>query len=191
MNQRLAAELLAMKAADLALRGELARDGSLFDGYHPRMEELHKRNAGRLRKMMAEHGWPGNSLVGDDACDAAWMIVQHDIGEPEFMRSMLEVLKQEAARGELKAKWAALTEDRIRMFEGRPQLYATNMNWNERGELDLGGVEDAEHLDERRASVGLPPFRDPGQHGDQPQFKDPEDFHRRYLEWTRRVGWRK
>lgn len=62
----------------------------------------------------------------------AWLIVQHDIGEPEFLRSMLEVFKKEVARGEMNAKWAALTEDRIGMFEGRPQLYATNMNWNER-----------------------------------------------------------
>jgi hypothetical protein len=190
MDQKLAAEILAMQADDLRLRDELAGDGSLFDGYHPRMEELHKRNATRMRAIIARHGWPGKSLVGEEASDAAWMIVQHDIGEPEFMRSMLNVFRQEAARGELQPKWVALTEDRIRMFEGRPQLYATNMNWNERGELDLGGVEDPDHLDERRASVGLAPFRDPGPPSDQPPLKDPVEFRRRYLEWARRVGWR-
>ena len=180
-----------MKSADLSLRDELARDGSLFDGYHPRMEELHKRNAARLREIIAAHGWPGKTLVGEEACEAAWMVVQHDIGEPEFMRSMLAVFNRETARGELKAKWSALTEDRIRMFEGRPQLYATNMNWNERGEMEVGAVEDPEHLDERRASVGLPPYRDPGPAGVEPPLKDPAEFHRRGLEWARRVGWRK
>ncbi len=191
MNQQLADELLTMRASDLALRDELARDGSLFDGYHPRMEALHKRNAARLRQIMAQHGWPGNTQVGQEACEAAWMIVQHDIAEPEFLRSMLPVLQQEAARGELRPQWAAMTEDRIRMFQGRPQLDATNMNWNERGELDMGGIEDPEHLDERRASVGLPPFRNPGRPADEPPLKDPMEFHRRYLEWARRVGWRK
>jgi Family of unknown function (DUF6624) len=134
---------------------------------------------------------PENHLVREEACDAAWMIVQHDIGEPEFMRSMMAVFKREAARGELNAKWGALTEDRIRMFEERPQLYATNMNWNERGEMVVGAVEDPEHLDERRASVGLPPYHDPGPASDESPLKDPAEFPRRYLEWARRVGWQK
>jgi hypothetical protein len=64
MDHQLAAELLIMKSADLSLCDELARDGALFDGYHPRMEELHKRNAARLREIIAEHGWPGKSPCG-------------------------------------------------------------------------------------------------------------------------------
>ena len=190
MNEQLAAELLAMKAEDLRVRDELAGDGSLFDGYHPRMEEVHRRNAARLREIIAECGWPGQSLVGQQATEAAWMIVQHDIGEPQFLRDMLDIFREEAARGELPAKWAALTEDRIRMYEGRPQVYATNMNWNERGELVIGEVEDPERLNQRRAAVGLPPFRDPVIPSDQPPLKNPQEFYRRYVEWLHRVGWR-
>lgn len=44
----LAAELLALEAEDLRVREELVRDGTLFDGYHPRMREVHERNAYRL-----------------------------------------------------------------------------------------------------------------------------------------------
>jgi len=190
VDEQLAAELLAMKAEDLRVRDALAGDGSLFEGYHTRMEEVHRRNAARLREIIAEHGWPGQSLVGQQATEAAWMIVQHDIAEPQFLRDMLEIFRKEAARGELPAKWAALTEDRIRMYEGRPQLYATNMNWNERGELVIGEVDDPERLDQRRAAVGLPPFRDPGAPPDQPPLKNPQEFYRRYVEWLQRVGWR-
>jgi hypothetical protein len=117
MDEQLAAELLVMKAEDLRVRDELAREGSLFDGYRPRMEEVHKRNAARLREIIALHGWPGQSLVGQQATEAAWMIVQHDIAEPQFLRDMLEIFHHEAAHGELEAKSAALTEDRIRMYE--------------------------------------------------------------------------
>jgi hypothetical protein len=190
MDEQLAAELLAMKSRDLRVRDELARDGSLLDGYHPRMEEVHRRNAARLREIIAQRGWPGQSLVGQEASEAAWMIVQHDIAEPQFLRDLLEVFRQEVARGELHAKCAALTDDRIRMFEGRPQLYATNVNWDERGELGIGEVEDREHLDERRAAVGLPPFEDPGMSADQPPLKNPQEFYRQYIQWLRRVGWR-
>jgi hypothetical protein len=52
MNRDIASELIAMKAEDLRVREELARDGSLFDGYHPHLEALHKKNATRLREFI-------------------------------------------------------------------------------------------------------------------------------------------
>jgi len=103
MDEQLAAELLAMKTEDLRVRDQLARDGSLFEGYHPGMEEVHRRNAARLREIIAKRGWPGQSLVGPQATEAAWMIVQHDIAEPQFLRDMLEIFRKEAARGERRA----------------------------------------------------------------------------------------
>ena len=45
MNRELAAELIALRDHDLAVRTELQADGSLFDGYHPRMEAVHRANA--------------------------------------------------------------------------------------------------------------------------------------------------
>lgn len=48
MNEGLRARLRAMTAADERLRAELVRDGTLFDGYNPRMAELqgvHRRRA--------------------------------------------------------------------------------------------------------------------------------------------------
>ena len=73
MNRELAAELIALRDHDLAVRTELQADGSLFDGYHPRMEAVHRANAARLREVMAEHGWPGAPLVGAYGAQAAWL----------------------------------------------------------------------------------------------------------------------
>ena len=64
MDDSIAAELAAMEAADRSLRAELASDGSLFDGYHPRMREVHERNADRLAQIIAQIGWPSPSTVG-------------------------------------------------------------------------------------------------------------------------------
>jgi len=61
------AELLEIARGDLTLREDLARDGSLFQGYHPRMEALHQRNAARLAALIDAHGWPGRSRVGEEA----------------------------------------------------------------------------------------------------------------------------
>ncbi len=31
----------------------------------------------RLQEIVAEHGWPGRSLAGEDGADAAWLVLQH------------------------------------------------------------------------------------------------------------------
>jgi hypothetical protein len=41
MNESLRAEPLGMAQEDSRVRSELATDGSLFDGYHPTMQEVH------------------------------------------------------------------------------------------------------------------------------------------------------
>lgn len=84
ITQPLREELLAMVRTDEQVRSELEADGSLFDGYHPRMESVHRRHAARLREIIREFGWPGHHLVGEDGARSAWLIAQHSIGEPDF-----------------------------------------------------------------------------------------------------------
>lgn len=74
-------ELVALLAEDQAVRAELAADGSLFDGHHPRMEAVHGRHAARLVAIVAALGWPGRALAGEDGAAAAWTILQHAIGQ--------------------------------------------------------------------------------------------------------------
>src|SRR5262249_58872924 len=63
MDAALRDELLAMAGEDQRVRAELAADGSLFDGYHPRMEEVHRRNAARLTAIIEGHASPRPPLV--------------------------------------------------------------------------------------------------------------------------------
>ena len=113
-------ELLALVEEDQRVRAELAAEGSLFDGYHPRMRAVHEANAERLASILNQRGWPGEPRVGPDGANAAWLIVQHAIGRPAFQREALEALRLAAARGEVPALQPALLEDRIRTLEGRP-----------------------------------------------------------------------
>src|SRR5258708_38295775 len=79
-------ELLAMAQEEQTVRAELAADGSLFDGYHPRMEEVHRRNAARLKGIIDEFGWPGTKLVGQEGAQAAWLLLNHALGDPPLQR---------------------------------------------------------------------------------------------------------
>jgi hypothetical protein len=193
MDEDVRADLIEWIAEDDETRERLARDGSLFVGYHPEMEAVHRRNAARLREVLARVGWPGRALVGQDGASAAWRIVQHAIGEPALLRGCLPLLQAAAAEGEADPAEVAMLEDRIRVFEGRPQRYGTQYDWSSDGMamVPMVGVEAPESLAQRRATVGLPPmvWRNPAPIGSPP----PADRAARQAEmdaWARRVGWR-
>jgi hypothetical protein len=192
-DENLRRELIAMIEEDDRVRARLAADGSLFRGYHPEMEALHRRNAARLRALIEETGWPRRSRVGEDGASAAWRIVQHAIGEPEVMRACLLLLEEAAASGEADQKEAAMLVDRVRVLEGRAQLYGTQYDWDATGSFMalINGVEDVERVEERRRAVGLPPIewrrRPPP---DEPPPEDHAAREREMLAWARRVGWR-
>ena len=125
MREELRRKLLAMAEEDQRVRAELAATGELFQGYAPRMAEVHARNARQLESVIAEHGWPGKSLVGDDGAHAAWLVLQHAIGNPGLQRKCLPLLRDAAARGDMEPAHPAYLEDRINFFERRPQRYGT------------------------------------------------------------------
>ena len=91
--------LLARAEEDRHVRAELARDGSLFSGYRPRMEAVHLSNAHALSELLAD-GWPKAAGVGEDGQEAAWLIAQHAISFPQFQRRSRELLHEAVQRGE-------------------------------------------------------------------------------------------
>jgi hypothetical protein len=197
MNEALRDELLAMEAEDRVLRAELAADGSLFGrGYHPRMEAVHRRNAARLKAIIDQHGWPGRSLVGAEGCNAAWLILQHAISDPALQRHGLRLLQDACSRGEVPPDQVAMLDDRIRIFEGRPQCYGSQFDWDEHGEMSPLSMDDREHVDQRRRAAGMAPLTEhtrlmreqAAASGERP----PTDYVERRREmdaWARSVGW--
>jgi hypothetical protein len=197
MNSALRDELLAMEAEDKRVRAELLEEGVLGDGYNPRMREVHERNATRLKAIIAAHGWPGRSLVGQDGSHAAWRVVQHAISDPSFQRGCLAAIEKSVADGEAPLAQLAFLVDRVRYFEGRPQIYGTQFDWDENVEMNPWPIEDPEHVDERRQRAGLNTIAErtreireqAAREGD--TGKDREEQKRKYEAWLRETGWRK
>lgn len=152
--------LIAAARWDLDVRARLAESGALFDGYHPEMEAVHLTNASLLEACLAEIGWPTRSAVGEQAASAAFLILQHAISRPDLQRSALSLLLDAAGTGEASPLDAAYLADRIAVLEGRGQLFGSQFDWDEAGELSPAALEDPAGVDERRASVGLPPLAD-------------------------------
>jgi hypothetical protein len=183
-------ELLAMRDEDLRVREALAETGELFQGYAPAMEAVHRRNAARLRELVAAHGWPGRAAAGDDGAEAAWLVAQHAIGEPAFLRATLAALQDATARGEVPAWQPAMLDDRIRMYEGRPQRYGSQLVPDADGWLRPYEIEDPDGVEARRAAVGLRPLAEHVAGAGRQEVDDRARFDREYHGWLRRVGWR-
>ena len=192
MDRGIADELIAMAELDQKVADELAASGALFEGYHPRMVAIHETNAARLQAILDQIGWPTERLVGERAAQAAWLIAQHAISQPEFQRACLERLA-EAAREHMVPLWQpAMLEDRICVFEGRPQRYGSQLKPDADGYLQPHPIEDPESVEERRRAVGLEPLADILARAEpQPLPADPERFERDYQAWLVEVGWRR
>lgn len=191
MNASLQLQLFAMRSRDEQVRTELVSEGLLFEGYHPRMEAVHRSNAEQLRIIFQKYGWPGEDLVGREAAEAAWLVAQHAIGEPGFMRSCRDLL-DEASRTAQAPRWQfAYLDDRINVFEGKPQCYGTQIDLRPEGPAvhELADMADVEVL---RDEIGLPSMASAlskAQSDPRPSFEAYSTKQVEALLWRRRVGW--
>jgi len=125
-----------------------------------KQDEIDRRNLARLEEIVRQHGWPGRSLVGEEASTAAFLILQH--ADLTSQKKYFPLLKKAAAEGEARPADAAMLEDRILMKEGKKQIYGTQVRSGPEtgGKLELYPIQDEEQVEERRAEVGLPPLAD-------------------------------
>lgn len=111
-------------------------------------------NVAWLREVVAEVGWPGQSMVGEDGAHAAWLLAQHADQDPAFQRRCLELLTHAVASGEAATADLAYLTDRVLLAEGKAQEYGTQFVGRESGWTPRR-LRDPENVDERRAAMSL------------------------------------
>lgn len=114
----------------------------------------------RLQKIVLEIGWPSIPKVGKEASRHAWLLAQHADHDVQFQKHCLELMK-ELPDGKISERGVAYLEDRVRKNEGRLQLYGTQVIVQSDDRVEPNPpVEDPDHLDERRALMGLESFEE-------------------------------
>ena len=123
-------------------------------------------------------------------------MAQHAISNPEFQQACLSHIVQAVQENEVPPSYFAFLTDRILYNQREPQQFGTVFDWDENDEISPWTIEDEENVDQRRASVGLPPLGDAittmrqeaAIEGNIPT-KSYEKRQRDIEEWARRVGW--
>lgn len=194
--QKIAEKIIELKNADFELREKLIESGQLSAGYNAEMEKLHNKNASELEDILKEIGYPSIDKVGKEASEAAWLVIQHSIGQPDFMRKCAEELKKAVNENKADHISLAYLTDRIAVFEGKPQLYGTQFDWDENGELSPNSFDDLAKVNERRKQIGLNTLEEQIENirkrVREENQSPPKDFEKRkheMEEWKKKTGW--
>lgn len=190
--------IIDLKNADLALREKLIQSGQLSNGYNEEMKELHRRNATILSEIIDTIGYPTIDKVGKEANEATWLIIQHAIEHPEFMKKCAKLLEKAVSENNADPKSLAYLTDRIAVFEGKEQRYGTQFDWDEYGNLSPNHFDDINKVNKRRKSIGLNTLEEQTEiirrQAKSEKQLAPTDFENRKQEieeWKRNVGWTK
>ena len=157
---KLQARLLEWVKSDQAVRNgltvEIMADPLKAKRIMRRMHDVDERNYRRIKSVIDEFGFPTRKMVGGDGSGAAFLFVQHQTFHPEFQQFVLNIMAPLAKRGDVDQGQYALLLDRV-LIEGqhKPQRYGTQFKLTGDRRMEMEPVEDIEHLDERRAELGL------------------------------------
>lgn len=192
----LAKQIIDLKNQDLAMRDELIRQGQLGNGYHEDMEAMHRQNAEILNGIMDTIGFPTLAKVGKAGNEAAWLIIQHAIGHSSFMKKCAKLLEKAVEDQQASPIHLAYLTDRIAVYEGKPQLYGTQFDWDEHGAMSPQVYDDVEAVNHRRKRIGLNTLEEQTELMRKRVIEEhqepPEDYQQRkekIHQWKKSVGW--
>ena len=108
--------------------------------------------------VLDNFGWLSKEQTSEDANDAFFLVIQHATLKSQL--KYLPLMKQAVKDKKAKPSDYALLVDRTNMYQGKLQVYGSQLNYDAFGKLHIFPIEDEPNLNKRRISVGLPPMQD-------------------------------
>jgi hypothetical protein len=194
--EKISQKILGLKEEDDKIRAKLVKNGALSNGYNQEMKVIHNSNAEELNRIMDLIGFPTAEKVGEKASNAAWFIIQHSIGQPDFMKKCASLMKKEVENRQADQIDFAYLTDRISVLEGKAQIFGTQFDWDEHGEMSPIHIDDYHKVNVRRKALGLKSLheqtkvmRERTKAENQQPPKNYQERKRAYNEWRKSVGW--
>ena len=165
-NKALQLELIQMYVNDQAARGN--RMQHIINQYKLDTTQINKIslyevdeiNRNQLKKIIEKYGFPTKALVGRDAMNGIFLIIQHADQDKEWQRSQLKNIEIAVKNLDIDAQSYAYLFDRIKVNNGEKQVYGTQF-----AKVDpvnkivkLAPTENIKDLDKRRMEIGMMPI---------------------------------
>ncbi|MEU1375935.1 DUF6624 domain-containing protein [Streptomyces triculaminicus] len=156
MDDELRRELLRRRDIDQEVRTNLPE--TVTEETAERWAAMDNDNTQWLWQVIDRVGWPGRSLVGDEAADAAWLLAQHADRQPHLQEAWADLLAEAVTQGEAPPRHLAFLEDRISVRATRDQWFGTQHRKSPTGQWEPFPVREPDGVDQRRAENGLEPL---------------------------------
>lgn len=116
-------------------------------------------NQVQVRRILDERGWLGPDVVGGKGNQALFLVIQHS--DQATQEKYLPMMRDAVAQGNARGSSLALLEDRVALGQGKRQTYGSQIGIDPSSGMPcVLPLADPDHVDERRASVGLGPIAD-------------------------------
>jgi len=114
-------------------------------------------NLVRVTAILDSAGWLGVDVLGHKANQALFLVLQHADAQPKLQEAYLPMMREAVEQDHARASELAMFEDRVAVNNGRLQIYGSQIGWRD-GKGFVKPLVDEEHVNERRAAVGLEPL---------------------------------
>jgi len=108
-----------------------------------------------VENVIMRFGYPGRTLVGEEACDAAWHVIQHSSKIDKY----LDIIEKAAVEKELPFRLYAMMYDRYLVNNKKEQVYGTQVTrlHLKNGEIDwfVYPVKNPKKVNKLRREVGF------------------------------------
>lgn len=116
-------------------------------------------NQVKVEKILKTRGWLGPKVVGRDGSRTLFLVIQH--ADLKTQLKYLPMMRKALKEGNIEPSSMALLEDRVALRQGKKQIYGSQISRDPKtGEHYVLPIANAEHVDERRAEVGLSSLAD-------------------------------
>lgn len=147
----------AIRYEFLAAYNAQPRNQQRVDSLIAEMQKTDSINQKEICDILDTRGFAGKETVGD-ACAVYWLIIQH--APVALQKKYFPLFVEAMNRGDIAKSQVAMMDDRIAMFEGRPQKYGSQIVEDEQGRRVVYRLLDPEKVDEWRKQMELNPLAD-------------------------------
>ncbi len=113
-------------------------------------------NLREAKDLFNNYRLPTNSKVGAENAHKFWLVVLNSNEDTEFQTQILKAMHEELEENDISTADYAFLADRIRVNQGKAQIYGTQVEYNEITErFEPFALRKPESVDQRRVIMGL------------------------------------